>query len=27
MSEIAYALTGDHTFYPVPPNPAFEVDE
>ena len=27
MSEIAYALTGDHSFYPVPPNPAFENDE
>lgn len=27
MSEIAYALTGDHSFYPVPPNPAFENDD
>lgn len=27
MSELAYALTGDHSFYPVPPNPAFENDE
>ena len=27
MSELAYALSGDHSFYPVPPNPAFENDE